>query len=116
MIKKAIKDMSKNSQNFSIREFRMQKLKSLAWKNKEYTVKLSKKSNLHLTRELTPKPVTNSGAHLRGLAPRQHNCAQRRNGGRPLAALFDLTSPGFEPLASRTDSDVVNNRDNRPVR
>ena len=31
------------------------------------------KSNLHYTRRITPKRVTSCGAHLRGLAPRQHS-------------------------------------------
>ena len=31
------------------------------------------KSNLHYTRRSTPKRVTSSGAHLRGLAPGQHS-------------------------------------------
>ena len=29
----------------------------------------SQQSNLHYTRRITPKRVTNGGAHLRGLAP-----------------------------------------------
>ena len=34
---------------------------------------LEVKSNLHYTRRITPKRVTSCGAHLRGLAPRQHS-------------------------------------------
>ena len=30
------------------------------------------KSNLHYTRGITPKRVTNNGVHLQGLAPGQH--------------------------------------------
>ena len=32
-----------------------------------------KKSNLHYTRGITPKYVTNGGAHPRGLAPGLHS-------------------------------------------
>ena len=32
-----------------------------------------KKSNPHYTRRITPKRVTDCGAHLRGLAPGQHS-------------------------------------------
>ena len=32
-----------------------------------------KKSNLHYTRDITPKRVPSGGAHLRGLVPGQHS-------------------------------------------
>ena len=70
----------------------------------------SNKLNLHYTRCITPKRVTN----LRG--PSTRHCAwttqllsnKSRNGGEPLATLvFDLTGPGFETLTSRTRADDV---------
>ena len=43
------------------------------------------KSNLHHTCAITPKRVTSSGAHLRGLAPEK-----RFSGDKPLAALHPI--------------------------
>ena len=37
---------------------------------------LHKKSNLHYTRDITPKRVTSGGAHLRGAALGLHNSEQ----------------------------------------
>ena len=48
--------------------------------------------NLHYTRSITPKRVTNGGAHFRGLAPGQHSS--------------DLTGPVIDYGTSHTVSDV----------
>ena len=62
--------------------------------------------NLHYSRVITSKCITNGGAHLCGLAPRLHSTQLRRN----VAAVAnrwrhcaDLTDPGIESLTSRTD-------------
>ena len=39
----------------------------------ESTLYTASKSNFHYTRGITPKRVTSSGAHLRGLAPGLHS-------------------------------------------
>ena len=62
---------------------------------------ISKKSNLHYTRGITPKRVTSGGAHLRGLAPGLHNSEETSQLWRHCV---DLTGPGIEPQTSRTDS------------
>ena len=64
-------------------------------------------TNLHYTRDITPKRVTGSGARLRGLALGQHrNIAE-------VATVSDLTQ--IEPKTSRAASDVFNHYDNWPV-
>ena len=40
------------------------------------------KSNLHYTRDITPKRVTSSGIHLRGLGPGQHSSEETSEGWR----------------------------------
>ena len=41
-----------------------------------YILSSHQKPDLHHTRGITPKRVTSGGAHLRGLAPGQHSCAE----------------------------------------
>ena len=41
-------------------------------------VSIKKKSNLHYTRDITPKRVASSGIHLRGLVPGHHSSEASR--------------------------------------
>ena len=65
---------------------------------------IQKKSNLHYTRRITPKRVTSSGAHLRGLPPGQHSSEESSQRWRVVGDIADLTGPEFKPQTSRTDS------------
>ena len=80
----------------------------------ESTLHTTSKSNLHYTRRITPKRVTSSGAHVRGLAP---GLAQLRRNVAAVASRWqycaDLTGPGFEPQTFRTDSVCPSNEANR---
>ena len=71
--------------------------------------KIKMRSNLHYTRDITPKRVTSGGAHLRGLAPGgQHNFAEKPLRCRTVGiTASDLTDPGIEFKISRTDSNVL---------
>ena len=60
---------------------------------------------------------TSGGAHLRGLTPGQHSL-KKKTSQRYLAVddtVSYLTGPGVETQTSRTDSDVLNNKANRPI-
>ena len=61
-------------------------------------VKLQKKSNLHYTRDISPKRVTSGWArrNVTAVASRWRHTAE-------------MTGPGIEPLTSHTNSDVLNN-------
>ena len=65
---------------------------------------LHKKSNLHYTRDITPKRVTSGGAHLRGAALELHNSEQT---SQRVASRWqhcdDLADQAIEPHTSRTD-------------
>ena len=50
----------------------------------------SNKSNLYYGRGITPKRAASSGAHLRGLAPRQHSSKKHRSDGEPLATVISI--------------------------
>ena len=63
------------------------------------------KSNLHYTRGITPKRVTSSEAHLRGLAPGLHSSEETSQRWRAVGDTVPfLTGPGIEPQTSRTES------------
>ena len=55
---------------------------------------ISRVSYLHYTPGIVPKRGTGGGAHLRGLAPVQPSCEERRSDGHTVS---DLTGPGVEP-------------------
>ena len=59
--------------------------------------------NLHHARGITPKRVTNGGAHLRGWTAQQ-----RHSGGEPLTTVSDLTGPAIEPTTYRAYSNNHN--------
>ena len=67
----------------------------------------SKKLNLHYTRGIMPKGVTEAssgGAHLRCLAPGQHRSKEIfTTVASHLRHHADLTGPGIEPQTARTD-------------
>ena len=72
----------------------------------------SKNSNLHYTRDITPKSVTSVGAHLRCLAPGPHTCTapkERRSGGEPLATLCRFDRPGISIPDRTPTSRALNN-------
>ena len=56
---------------------------------------------------ITPKRVTSSGVHLRGLAPGNTAAKKRRSGGE-LFTVSDLTRPGIKSKTYRADSSVFN--------
>ena len=62
---------------------------------------IKKKSNLHYTLCITPKGVTNGGAHLRSLASGLHSSEETSQRWRHCA---DWTSPEIKPQTMRTDS------------
>ena len=64
------------------------------------------KSNLHYTRDITPKRVTSGGVHLLDLAPGQHSSEVVRAIGDNVS---NLTCQGIEPQTSPTDSHMLNN-------
>ena len=64
----------------------------------------TKKSEPLYTRVITPKRVTSGGAHLRGLAPRQHSFEETSHRWRRCVR-FDR--PGNRTRDSCTDSDVL---------
>ena len=56
-----------------------------------------KKSNLHYIRGITPKRVTNGGAHLRGLALGQHRSKETWQWWRAVVyTASNSTGPGIE--------------------
>ena len=61
---------------------------------------LHKTSNLHYTRDITPKRVTSGGAHLRGAGLGPHNSEQTSQRWRHCD---DLADHAIEPHTSRTD-------------
>ena len=67
------------------------------------------KSNLHYTRDITPKRVTIGGAHFHSLAPGQHSS---ENTSHRWPAVRDtksaLTGSGIESKTFRIDNDVFN--------
>ena len=70
-----------------------------------------KKSNLHYTRDITPKHVTSGGIRLRGLAPGQHSSEETSQRWRAVDYTgSDLTSQGMERQTSSADNDVYVNR------
>ena len=70
------------------------------------------KPNFHYTRGITPKRVTNDGAHLQGLAPKQHSYEKTSQRWRQR---IDLTGPGSEPQTSRPNKGVLYDWAKRPV-
>ena len=75
-----------------------------------------KKSNLHYTHVITPKRLTSGGVYLRGLAPGQHFSKETSQRWRAVGGNATyLADPGFEPMASGTDSDDLSNWANRQV-
>ena len=69
-----------------------------------HAIKFGVKSNLHYTRDITPKRVTSVGARLLGLAPGLHSSEGTLQRWRAVGDTADLTDPEFEPQTSRTDS------------
>ena len=80
-------------------------------------ISLLNKSNLHYAcSRITPKRVTNGGAHLRGLAPGQHSSEETSQRWRAVGGtLSALTSPEINPMTFRVDSDVSNHHATRPL-
>ena len=75
-----------------------------------------RKSNLHYTRDITPKHVTSGGSHLRGLASRQHSSEETSQRWRVIGnTVTDLSGPGIEPQTSFADSGVFAHCANRPL-
>ena len=53
-----------------------------------FNTEIKPKSNLHFTRDITPKRVTSGRVHLLGLAPGQSSSKKRRSGGEPMVTLW----------------------------
>ena len=71
---------------------------------------MQKKSNLY-TRGITPKrvAVASGRVHLYGLAPGQHSSEKTSQRWRAVGdTVSGLTDSEFEPLTSRTNSNVFN--------
>ena len=57
----------------------------------------NQKTNFRYTRCITPMCVKNNGAHLRGLAPKQHSSEETSQRWRAVGdTVPDLTGPGIE--------------------
>ena len=62
----------------------------------------------HYTHGITPKRVTNGGAHIRSLASGLHSYEETSQRGQTVGGIVSgLTDPGFKPPISRTDSSVI---------
>ena len=67
------------------------------------------KSNLHYARGITPRRVTNGGAHFSSLAPGQNSSQETFQRWRAVGdTASDLTDSKIKPHISRTDGDVLN--------
>ena len=69
----------------------------------------NKKSNLHYTRDITPKLVSSGGVHLRGLAAGQHSSEETSPQWRAVGdTVSNLTAPRIEHMAYRANSNALN--------